>query len=356
MKRPKIKYLVAFGILVLLCVACLLAHHAVPSALLSQTCAERFQGESDMAFAQFSYFTTAYEGKTLEDMYKYRQSVSEKLTENSLSAPEGGRLITDCWSAQDKLKLEGAHGKADASVIAVGGDFFAFHPMTLLSGSLLNERDVMKDRIVIDEVLAWMLYGSSELAGMEVKIGEKQFVIAGVVERSTDNATEKAWGDQPVCFMPYEMYLNLGEQRITSYEIVLPEPVKGFAEGILSDCFGTGGELVQNSGRFSLGNSFAALKNFGMGAMRSSGVVYPYWENAARYSESWCSLFAALLLVFGALPALSVCVYAVWGLVLGRRKLRQLTPRLKEKAAQKIEDRRMVVRSRGGSHLKKKGS
>lgn len=358
LKKPKIKYLIVLAVLLLLAIACLIAHNAFASALLTQKQAERFRGESEMDFAQFSFFTTAYEGKSIEDVYKYHQMVSEKLAADSLSAPEGGRLISDCWSAQDTLKLEGPHGKADATVLAVGGDFFEFHPMTLVSGGLLQERDIMKDRIVIDEVLAWMLYGGSDLAGMELTVGEQTFVIAGVVERDSDRATEKAWGDSPICFIPYEMYMAMFEQgqKITGYEIVLPEPVDGFAEGVLTEVIGDSGDLVKNSGRFSLGNSLGALKNFGMSAMRQSGVVYPFWENAARYTESWCSLFAALFVLFLILPGGTVLVYAVWGVVLGRRKLRTLTPQLKEKAVEKVEQRRMVGYSRGGSHVKKKGS
>ena len=64
-------------------------------------------------------------------------------------------------------------------MLAVGGQFFEFHPLRLLSGSYIAEGDLSPDRVLLDRELAWELFGGTELTGMSVEVKED-----GVVEVS----------------------------------------------------------------------------------------------------------------------------------------------------------------------------
>ena len=76
-------------------------------------------------------------------------------------------VYTDAYCAFGKTSVTGDHGSSDASVVAVGGNYFLFHPLDLVSGTYFSESDVMHDRVVLDETLAWKLFGGSNLTGMD---------------------------------------------------------------------------------------------------------------------------------------------------------------------------------------------
>ena len=228
----------------------------------------------------------------------------------------------------------------------MGGDFFLFHPLPLLSGSYLTAEDYMADRVVLDAQTAFTLFGSSDVAGMEVTIGGKTFPVAGVIDRESDFASTAALattagassssgssGSQAMIFMSYDALNALSELPIDCYEIVLPDPVSGFAKGLVADNFPIGsGAVVQNTGRFSLTSLISVIGSFGKRVMTTSGVVYPYWENAARMLES----YAALYLVLGTLLALMPAVCLVIVLV---RFVTGETRKAARKAAHAIETR-----------------
>ena len=69
-------------------------------------------------------------------------------------------------------------------IIGVGGDFFQFHPLNMISGNVFSENDISKDRVVLDENTAWTLFGAYDIAGKTVTIEGRQFVIAGVYKPS----------------------------------------------------------------------------------------------------------------------------------------------------------------------------
>jgi hypothetical protein len=54
--------------------------------------------------------------------------------------------------------------------------------------------------------LAWKLFGGSNLAGMTVTIGDKPFVVAGVVKRESDKADKAAYDGGAGLYMLYDAY------------------------------------------------------------------------------------------------------------------------------------------------------
>ena len=325
MKLPKKKFIFIGGGLIVLAVVLLLIASALPKPLQSQRQAERWAGESGVRFAQFSCFLSPAETPMQTgDIALLRQKLTEKLTAASVETPPGGRLFCDAWSATGKLKVKGERGSFDAVAVAVGGSYFDFHPMALCSGAYLAEGDLMRDRVVLDAQLAWLLYGSTDLAGLSVEIGGQQYFIAGVVEQTDDRATSAVSEAAPTVYLPCDTYLTMdGSAGIDCYEIVLPEPAEGFAASVLKDCFAAeDGVTRENTGRFRFGNSLRLLKRFSRLPVRTEAVAFPAWENAALLTETRCAILRAFALLALVFPAALLCTEAVRGVLYLRRTLR----------------------------------
>ena len=92
-------------------------------------------------------------------------------------------LYTDAYSGRTSLSVSGkSPGSVTVTAVGAGGNYFLFHPLTLLSGGYISDEDYMADRVVLDAQTAFNLFGSSDVAGMEVTINGRTFPIAGVVQ------------------------------------------------------------------------------------------------------------------------------------------------------------------------------
>lgn len=326
---------------------CLIVCLSLSGTLESQKAAARWAGEDAGDYAQLSCFMSGSDSLDLGQIYTFRQALEGRLTEEALELPENARPYTDAWSAVRSLSVSGEHGSGRATATAVGGDFFFFHPFRLLSGSYIAEGDYMDDRVVLDRELAWRLYGSDDLAGLTVEIEGVPFVVAGVIDRDRDNASEKAQSASMGLYLSYSAYRRLegADETIGCYEIVMPEPVRGFAEGFVKGQFPLGGgELVVNSGRFGVEGSWGILRDFGTRSMRLTDVVYPDWENAARYLGDWCALLLGVALALAVCPAVTVCAALGLGLVRGCRYLAKKLPALISEAVDRSRKKRYARR------------
>ena len=196
----------------------------------------------------------------------------------------------------------------------------------------------MQDRVVLDEELAWKLFGSVDLAGMTVTIGGKPYYIAGVVERETDFASSKAYTDGPGIFMSYSVLKDMGVcSGISCYELVCADPISGFVSSVVTDGLSNSGAypVIENSARYSLSGIFRVVGDFGERSMNNYGVVYPYWENAARLIEDYMALCLVLFIIFAAMPAVCLFVLAVIWLRRGAAWAKSGAIRLAEEAQEK---------------------
>ena len=299
--------LIAGGVALLLGLALLLAAALLPRPLASQRQAERWAGESALRFRQLSVLPTAGQALEPDDILRFRDAAAKKIEEANLELAADSALC-DAWSQSGTVKAGGPKGSFDAAALAVGGRFFDFHPLALRSGGYLAEGDLMKDRAVLDEQLAWMLYGSTDLAGLTIQIGEQEFVISGVVAQADDRFSRSVTALAPTVYLDYSAHSLLSAGGALCYEVVLPDPVKGFARGIVEDSFGKLGLVVENTGRFSFSNSLRRLKTIGTLGARTEAVAFPGWENAAICAETWCALLRGLGLACLIWPAVMLLV------------------------------------------------
>lgn len=314
--------------------ACIIGFGSLANRLESQKAAERWRGDSELRMSQVSCFLPL--GGELEEstVQSFHTTIEAKLqdaavaaaeeqsnnpkpgskpdTANQLETEEKGTLYTDAWSVKGELTVTGEKDSAKASALGVGGDFFLFHPLPLRSGSYIWGDDLMRDRVVLDEELAWKLFGSTDVAGMTVTIGDKPYLVAGVVTREKDAASQKAYTDEAGIFVPFELMVEQGAKGLSCYELVMPDPISGFALGVMEESFPKGdGVVIENSTRYDLKNILDIVLDFGERSIQSNGVVYPYWENAARYTEDQLALVLVLGVLCGLLPALVAVIVLV---------------------------------------------
>lgn len=341
-RKKRIALAILCGALTLAAIVCFALLAWLARLLPAQDEAARWRGESELAFSQISAYLPTDEKLSLSDVYDFRTGMVKKLREAALDGAEEERLWVDAWSTTGKAVVSTDLGRGDASVMAVGGEFFSFHPLQLLNGNYIAEGDFMKDRVLLDEELAWLLFGGTQLQGMEMKIDGVPFVVAGVIQREQDFASRKAYTAGMGLYMSYDAYAMLHEDAgISCYEFVMAEPVDGFALNFAREKFPIGdGELLQNTGRFAFGKLLAQVRQFGSRSMQTLGILYPYWENAARCVEDWGALLALLSIVFLAVPVVTVIVVAIRWIRRGKEKLDDdVLPELKDKTEEAIRVR-----------------
>lgn len=345
--------------------------HILGGKLSSQQMAERWRGENELKFSQVSCYIPVDEKISLQQIYAFRTEIVKKLGEAAIEDQNVDTLFADAWSTTGRVNVASGLGKGEAAVIAVGGRFFDFHPIRLISGSYFNEDDLMKDRVLLDEELAWLLFGGTELDGMEMTINGKPFVVAGVIEREQDFASKKAYTAGMGLYMSYEAFSSLQSADSTAsaqteggsaaqtnpdagascYEFVMAEPVDGYAKSLADEKFPIGhGEILENSDRYGFGRMLKLIGQFGSRSMQTLGVAYPYWENAARCIEDWYGLCLFLALFFAVLPLIMIIVNVVRYLKLGKDKLEDdVIPKLKDGAEEaiRVRQRRRWERKHG---------
>lgn len=351
--RGKKIWLAVCAVLLLAALGCALGLHFLSAQLQSQREAERWKGENEREFSQISCFLPGDSAVGTSEIYAFRYAVLDTLREADVEWNDNVLPFIDAWSREGKLKISGEKGSTDAPVLAVGGQFFAFHPLRLLDGSYLSEDDLSPDLVVLDRELAWELFGGTALTGMSVQINGVEFMIGGVVEREDDSASRRAYSGAKGFFMSWDAWCALGGQNAVScYEIVLPEPVSGYAAQLVADSFpNKEGESVVNTGRFAFERLLQLARDLPGRAAHGGTVSYPYWENAARIRENECAVLAVASLLLGLPAAITLLVELIRLLGRGKTALEEeVLPKAKEgvEEAVRVRARRRWEKKHGG--------
>lgn len=330
----------------------------------TQQMAERWSDQKNTA--QVSCFFAADSGTTRDTILMFEHGIDSALTEASVvqeSENPGARLWADAYSADGKITLTNNKTSVTADAIGIGGDFFLFHPLRLLSGSYFSGNDLMQDYCVIDEDAAWQLFGSPDVAGMTVYISGIPHIVTGVVERPSGRLAEAAGLEGTLVYVSMDTLETLGiSYGINHYEIVMPDPVTGFAYNYVKEQLGTDEkttEVVENSSRYSLLSRLKMIGQFGVRSMNGKGIIYPYWENMAKGYEDILMALTLLMLIALLYPTvLMLTVFIFWwrhkGWTLrdvwlkGRDKLERLVERLREK--RRVQKEAGASLTEGGSH------
>ena len=325
LSRKKILWLGSCALMLLLSFGCAVAVRLISGRLLSQQAAERWQGENEQRFTQLSCFLPSDAPIEQSEIYTFRYAMLDAFRSVGIEWTGENYPFLDAWSAEGQAHISGEQGATEAPLLAVGGAFFDFHPLRLLSGSYLREGDLSPDRVILDRELAWELFGGTELTGMGIQINGCDFVIGGVVEREDDSASRRAYTGEKGFYMSYDAYRAITEKdAVGCYEVVIPEPVKGYAAQLVGDKFPLkGGESVVNTDRFSLERLLGLARDLPARSAHAGTVAYPYWENAARIAESECAVFTVLGLALCLPAAITLLCELIRLLVRGKTALEE---------------------------------
>lgn len=338
----KIIFGISGGISFLLFLILLFIGEHLAKAQSSQQMAERWSDKKDVA--QVSCFFSVNSKITQDQILEFEHSIDKALQDASVvqeAENPSARLWVDAYSADGKVTLSTDRGSVEADAIGIGGDFFLFHPQELLSGGYFSGNDLMQDYCVIDQDTAWQLFGSSDVAGMMVYIGEVPHIVTGVIQRPQGRLEEAAGLDGTLVYVSYQTLEELGTSNgINHYEIVMPSPITGFAYNYVKEQLGRSEkevEVVENTSRYSLVSRLKLIPEFGTRSMNGKAIIYPYWENIARGYEDILAVimfFEALFLAYALI--LGLVFFGIWWKHKGWT-LRDAWLKVKDKAERRME-------------------
>lgn len=298
-----------------------LSRNAVKN-LYSQQEAQRWERKKN-SYAQTSVFISPEKNMQEEEIGNVRSSIMETLITDSLNETKHDeRVWIDAYSGECKTEIRKDRNIISVRAVGIGNDFFQFHPLKLISGGYIAGSDLNHDRIVVDEGTAWTLFGSNDIVGMQIWIGNTPFIVAGVVSVEEDTLSKTAYGNENRIYVSYDKLKQQQEGlRITCYEAVMPNPISNYAYYTVRKAFGLDEEkkeddaqkkeknpmnfedceVLENTGRYTSRSLISKIKTLKLQSMRTNSIGYPYWENIARVKESQqirYFIIRILLLVF----------------------------------------------------------
>jgi hypothetical protein len=356
------------GLLVLLFFVLTFAAYKDRDRLYSQQGAERWAGKEE-AYAQVSAFFAPERNVQADEVKGIRSSLLQKLSEDSLYDRESdNKVLVDAYSGECDTQVRKDSNTLSVTVVGVGNDFFQIHPIPLLSGSYISGDDLNQDRVILDENLAWALFGSNDIVGMQVWIGDNIYVVAGVVAVDDNALYKTAYGTTNRMYVSYETLKAQQEDlKITCYEAVMPNSISNYAYYALKSACGQDEtededtlkdgestplnfdscEIIENTNRFEPLVLLEGISKVKYKSMRTNSVEYPFWENIARVVEDRQLRLLIIRYVLLIFPIICVIVllYRLWksrtwtvkGLVL------MLFDRINEYQARRAEEKRQLA-------------
>lgn len=342
--KPRLKHIVIMilnaVVIIAICILTIAGNSMAFSQRYNYT-ADIWKNNNKKNFAQISTFFEENSGFTTDSLNAVRAELVKELKNISIETDGKNLPFAESYSTQaGTFKIKGdLTGSSEAELTAVGGDFFMFRNFQLIDGSYFNDRDLMQDGAVIDRNLAWSLYGSCDVAGMNLYIDGVKFYIAGVIENPETKPEKECAGKLPHAYISYDGASNLsaltsnsetltspdtlpavhtGFRNITCYETVLPNPVENFAYNTIKKQFSENYKdkcsIVKNSERFKSSVRAKAFKKIADYAVAKNNIKYPYWENASRIVEfrlTFLYFFRKILFIVPSLTALWLVILAV---------------------------------------------
>jgi hypothetical protein len=265
------------------------------------------------------FFEDEY-GLTEAEVLPMEQTLMDAITGAGVDTADGdGRKLVDAYSTETSLTLTSDRASTTARVYGVSKDFFLFHPLTLLSGTYFTQDDEAEDGIILDEDVAWKLFGSSDVTGLTVDIGDSTYIVRGVVKSDSGLFSEAADEEEDTVYVDFSILEDqlYGDVQIGCYEVLMVNPVSEFAVTTLEENLGREEdtyELVENSARFGISGRLERLKSFGTRSMRTKAIIYPYWENRARGYDDVSSLILVIQILFLVYPCVFLfrCIFLAW--------------------------------------------
>ena len=355
-KNLRLKQIIYFAVIIILFLIIgglnLLRSH-ITSGLYDQREGQRWS--SDVRCGQVSMFFSESYGINTDKISEFEYNINKGLIADgyqdaSASKADGNAVWNDCYSAMGSISVTRDRRTVDAVAIGIGGDFFQFHPMHMVSGNYINPDSLMKDYVILDEELAWQLFGSNDIVGETITFEGVPHYIAGVVARDSGKYVKAAGLNFPTIYLSYESLatygtidasvlatngslgsvtekkstddeddkkdsdVNTDSAGIVCMEVVMPNPVENYAKNFLIEKLGINTnvvEVVDNTARYENKNLTKVIKNFQIRGMQLKPVIFPYWENNARAHENIIAIFLLLQTICAILIFIMLAIFVV---------------------------------------------
>ena len=318
-----------------ICIVCILAaiilnisRVNMVKKLEDQTVISRWTDNND--WSQISCYFSNKEDVKPDRIMQIRYMVEQKLKGASIdvtSENPSARLIVDCYSAIGEVSASYGKNTFSGTAYGVGAAFFLFHPLPLVYANYFSETDLMDDYVLIDEEIAWKLFGSSNVVGKYITIKNIPHKIVGVYERVKDSMNEKAGNAKPTMYLSYNSLNKYGTNRgIKTYEIILQNPVSGFAKKNVAEVLAMDEysvSIVENSTRYQLPSLWKILRSFPTRSMSMHGIIYPFWENIARGYEDVAVILLKIEFACLIIPILTFIIVCIWLRKIVKEKIRK---------------------------------
>lgn len=337
LNRKQCILLGANGIFLIAFLMVTIVAHKEISPLYSQQAASRWTGKGEN-YAQVSAFFSPDRNVQSDEVKGMRNSLLQKLSEDSYyDRDASGRVLIDAYSGECETEVRKDSNTLSVTAVGVGNDFFLFHPIPLLSGGYISGEDLNHDRVILDENLAWALFGSNDIVGMQLWVENRIYVVAGVVAVDEGSLYKTAYGTGNRMYVTYETLKEQQERlKITCYEAVMPNPISNYAFYALKSACGQeemedsetlkdaeknplnfdSCEVIENSNRFESMKLLENLTESRYRSMKTNSVGYPFWENIARVivdKQIRLLIIRCMLLLFP-LICFAIWLYRLWNL------------------------------------------
>ena len=356
-RNIRLKSVIYFVIIFLLILAAMgidVYKGMLKDTLYDQMAGDRWSSE-EIRYGQVSLFFSETSGISLDKISEYEYNINKGLItdgyqEADASKEDGTALWDDCYSAMGNITVTKDNRSVDSVAIGVGGNFFDFHPMTLVSGNYIPGNTVMKDYVIVDEELAWQLFGSNDIVGQSITLSGVPHYICGVVKRDSGKYVKAAGLNFPTIYCSFESLAtygtidasvlatngSLGSISVTSstddeeengatdintdakgiicMEIVMPNPVDNYAKNFAIEKLSLNTNLVEvvdNTARYDNFKLLDILGKFYLRSMQLKPVIYPYWENNARVFENIMAVLLLLQVIAVVIAAVMFAIFVV---------------------------------------------
>lgn len=336
--------------------------HQIRDSQKSQIAAELWSGDSGKKYRQITcfavgqvqtggipdmYLSPAVSLNTLDietihanlDKIVLAASGQKDNTNNSnttLSKSEDARLWIDAYSAEATCTVVHAATEvkpevsAEVTLTGAGGDYYLFHPLTLIDGAFLSKDTLDSKKIVLDKELTFKLFGSYNAVGSEVSINQRKYTVVGVVQHGDTKIDKSTSGDLVHAYVLFNelSYLSAAANpagismngnvsadgtktdaaaasdanpsgdadpstlAVLCYEVVLPNKIDGIAMQNFKSSMETAGKVnknflfVDNTDRFSLLRLYDTVFPIGENTLKRQQYELPFWELSAETAES----------------------------------------------------------------------
>lgn len=316
LSRIKLIFLISAGAGLLIALILRIVSLSVISKVPGNKVAENWAKEG--GYSHISAYFTPDAGVDADTLKYLHFQIEEKLNAESITTDEeypNAKLTESCFAANGTITVSSQKANVTLNAVGVSGDYFNIHPQEMLSGVYFSDSDLNEDYCIIDRSAAWKLYGSPDIAGQILYVGDKPLVVRGVFDQPQDKLSFAAGARQDFCYVSYNYLKDNGTiYGVSSYDIVMPNPVPDYAMAKIKSNLSVNEDkidLIENTKRFSILNSLKNLKGVFYRSMRTKAVVYPWWENVARNKAdivSVLTLFFVIMLSYAGLVVLTLAV------------------------------------------------